>query len=265
MCGLAGIAQFLWIFVETIQSMRDEEISRKASSDVSLLPPASGSSVVNVGTAERILSVAGGALLATYGLRNMKKLSSLPVLLAGSFLLMRGATGYCPVNSAIRRNTADRGATAVEASVSQVISKPRQEVYAYWRKLEHLPLFMKHLVSVRQIDETHSLWRAALPGNVGSISWRAEIVDDQPGEYIAWSSIPGSMIDNAGYVHFLDAPRNGTEVKATIAYRLPGGDLGGLAAQLFNPYLQDIVVDDLKRFKYNIEGGVNYVRGNEND
>ena len=245
--------------------MRAEEISRKASSDVSLLPPASGSSVVNVGTTERILSVAGGALLATYGLRNMKKLSSLPMLLAGGFMMMRGATGYCPVNSALHRNTAERGATTVEASVSHIINKPRQEVYAYWRKLEHLPLFMKHLASVQPMDETHSLWKAALPGNVGTIAWTAEIVDDQPGEYIAWSSVPGSMIDNAGYVHFLDAARNGTEVKATIAYRLPGGDLGSLAAQLFNPYLQDIIVEDLKRFKYNIEGGVNYVRGSESD
>ncbi|HTF20808.1 MAG TPA: YgaP-like transmembrane domain [Chryseolinea sp.] len=245
--------------------MRAEETSSKASSEVSLLPPASGSSVVNVGTTERILSVAGGALLATYGLRNMKKFSSLPMLLAGSFLMMRGATGYCPVNSVMRRNTAGRGATAVEASASYLISKPRQEVYAYWRKLEHLPLFMKHLASIRQIDETHSLWKAALPGNVGSISWTAEIVDDQPGEYIAWSSIPGSTIDNAGYVHFIDAPHNATELKATISYRLPGGDLGSLAAQLFNPYLQDVIVDDLKRFKYNIEGGVNYVRGTEQD
>ncbi|MGC3946926.1 MAG: DUF2892 domain-containing protein [Chryseolinea sp.] len=245
--------------------MRAEDISKKASSDVSLLPPASGSSVVNVGTAERIVSVAGGALLATYGLRNMKKLSALPMLVAGGFLLMRGATGYCPINSALRRNTAERGATTVEASVSQIISKPRTEVYSYWRKLEHLPLFMKHLSSIQQIDETHSVWKAALPGNIGTLSWTAEIVDDQPGEYIAWSSVPGSAVDNAGYVHFLDAPRNGTEVKATIAYRLPGGDIGSLAAQLFNPYLQDLIVDDLKRFKYNIEGGVNYVRGIEPD
>lgn len=241
------------------------ETSRKTSSDVSLLPPASGSSVVNVGTTERILSVAGGALLATYGLRNMKKLSSLPVLLAGSFLLMRGATGYCPANSVLKRNTANRASTAVEASVAYVINKPRQEVYAFWRKLEHLPLFMKHLSSVRQIDETHSVWRASLPGNVGSISWTAEIVDDQPNEYIAWSSIPGSSVDNAGYVHFLDAPRNSTEIKATISYRLPGGDVGGLAAQLFNPYLQDVILEDLKRFKYNLEGGVTYVRGEEQD
>jgi len=237
----------------------------KVSSEVSLLPPASGSSVVNVGNTERILSAAGGALLATYGLRNMKKLSSLPLLVAGSFLLMRGATGYCPVNSVLKRNTAGRSGKVVEATTAFVINKPRREVYEYWRKLEHLPLFMRHLASVRQINETRSLWKAALPGNVGTVSWTAEVVDDQPGEYIAWSSVPGSVIDNAGYVHFLDAPRNATEVKATIAYRLPGGDVGGLAAHLFNPYLQDIILEDLKRFKYNIEGGVNYNRENDSE
>lgn len=245
-------------------TMKADEI-QKESSEVSLLPPASGSSVLNVGTAERILSVTAGALLATYGLRKMKKVSSMPILLAGGFLMLRGATGYCPVNSVLHRNTAERGAAAVQASVSYVINKPRQEVYAYWRKLEHLPLFMKHLDSIHQISETHSQWKAVLPGNVGTLSWTAQVVDDQPGEYIAWSSIPGSAIDNAGYVHFHDAPRNATEIKAAISYRLPGGDLGSLAGQLFNPYLQDIIRDDLKRFKYNIEGGVNYERGRDYD
>ncbi len=244
--------------------MKTEE-SRRRTTELSLLPPASGSSILNVGTAERIGSAFAGAVLATYGLRNANSISSFPIMVAGGFLLLRGATGYCPVNSVLHRNTSDRTVAAAKATASYIINKPRQEVYSYWRKLENLPLFMRHLAAVEPIDETHSYWKVFLPGGITTISWMAEIVDDQPGEYIAWSSKPGSIVDNAGYIHFSDAPRNNTEVKAAIAYRLPAGDLGSTAARLFNPFLQDMITDDLRRFKYNIEGGVNYDRSADVD
>jgi uncharacterized membrane protein len=41
---------------------------------------------------------------------------------------------------------------------SFLINKPRQQVYDFWRKLDNLPLFMKHLESVEMIDDTRSHW-----------------------------------------------------------------------------------------------------------
>ncbi|MEO5979049.1 MAG: SRPBCC family protein, partial [Chryseolinea sp.] len=175
--------------------------------------------------------------------------------------VLRGATGHCHVNTILNRNTALKKSTAVEVSGTYIINKPRQEVYAYWRRLENLPLFMKHLAEVKQINEINSFWKVYIPGGLATISWKAEIIEDQPGELLAWSSLPGSSIDNAGTVSFVDAPNNSTEINARISYRLPGGDLGSLAAQLFNPFLKNIILADLERFKYNIEGGVHYVRG----
>ncbi|MEO8471341.1 MAG: YgaP-like transmembrane domain [Chryseolinea sp.] len=241
--------------------MKSQEEVLMINANAAILPPVSGTSQVNVGAAERIVSVATGMLLATWGIKRMKKFSALPMIISGGYLVLRGATGHCHVNTILNRNTALKKSTAVEVSGTYIINKPRQEVYAYWRRLENLPLFMKHLAEVKQINEINSFWKVYIPGGLATISWKAEIIEDQPGELLAWSSLPGSSIDNAGTVSFVDAPNHSTEINARISYRLPGGDLGSLAAQLFNPFLKNIILADLERFKYNIEGGVHYVRG----
>ena len=38
------------------------------------------------------------------------------------------------------------------------INRPAAEVYAFWRRLENLPLFLKHLHSVSTKDAAHSHW-----------------------------------------------------------------------------------------------------------
>lgn len=231
-----------------------EEELTQTKNEASVLPPVYGTSEINVGEGERILSVAGGAALAIIGLKNLGQLKSFPLLLAGGYMMLRGATGYCHVNTMIERNTATKKSSAVEASGTYIINKPRQEVYAYWRRLENLPIFMKHLEEVRQMDERRSKWKAKVPGGFSTLSWEADILEDQPGELLTWTSLPGSTIDNAGFVSFHDAPGGNTEVTARISYRLPGGDIGHLAAGLINPFLENIIRADLARFKTCIEG-----------
>src|SRR5688572_25933493 len=93
----------------------------------------------NVGKTERIISAIAGSLLLFYGLRRGKKLSEIPL---GSYLLLRGATGYCPVKQKLSPNPAHNGAEHhpqnINIKTSVLINKPRSEVYAFWRKLENL-------------------------------------------------------------------------------------------------------------------------------
>src|SRR5690606_21407996 len=138
------------------------------------------------------------------------------------------------VNNALGRNTARKQGSPVEVRTSVHVNKPRTEVYSFWRKLENLPRFMKHLEKVEEMDQTRSRWTAKGPAGVGSVSWEAEILEDHQNEFISWSSLPGSTIDNAGQVTFMDSP-GGTEIKVRMTYRLPGGDVGGTAARLFSP------------------------------
>jgi uncharacterized membrane protein len=224
---------------------------------VSSLPPATGSTNINVGVQERIISAFGGAALTVIGAKNLGSRTGVGLFLSGTYLLLRGLSGYCAINTLVNRNTATiRKGSAMEVTGTFIINKPKNEVYAYWRKLENLPKFMSHLEEVKELDDKRSSWTAKVPGGLGKVSWEAEIVEDISGELLSWCSRPGSTVDNAGEVSFKDSTDNmGTEINARISYRLPAGDLGTLAAKLFNPMVEKMIREDLRSFKTLIEGG----------
>lgn len=237
-------------------SMETNRLSAYAAGNASSFPPATGSTRINVGKGERILSVIAGTALGVYAIRKFNTVSGKVFGLAGLALLKRGATGYCEVNNAISRDSAHTSASALEVRATHTINKPREEVYAFWRKLENLPSFMKHLESVVEEDETHSVWTAQIPGGIGTVTWKAEINEEDPNSLLSWSSLPGSTIDNAGEVRFVDAPEGrGTEIHARISYRLPAGDAGSVAGKLFNPVVERLIRADLRRFKSLLETG----------
>lgn len=222
--------------------------------EVSAIPPSTGTSAVNVGSTERIISALGGAALTVMGLRDLKSPSGISMLLTGSFLLVRGLSGYCAVNNALGRNTARKAGSPVEVNANVSLDKPASEVYSFWRKLENLPRFMKHLEKVEEIDQTHSRWTAKGPAGVGTVSWEAEILEDHQNEFISWRSLPGSTVDNAGQVTFRGTP-NGTEIKVRMSYRLPAGDVGSVAAKLFSPMAEKMMRDDIRDLKNVMETG----------
>jgi len=219
--------------------------------------PSRGFNHTNIGTRERLASIVSGMLFTTFGLRRASPIGY-AMAAAGGVLLFRGVTGYCPVTEVLttdhaRKHTHD---TAVRIKESVTIDRPRSELYAYWRDVERLPTFMHHLEFVRHIDETHSEWRARGPKGVGTFTWSAEIVEDEPGELIAWSSLPDASIQNAGEVRFIDAPGNrGTEVHVNIEYRPPVGDVGLVAAKIINPVFSQLIREDVRRFKRLMESG----------
>lgn len=218
-------------------------------------PLPTGSSYMNVGSTERIVSAAVGLALMYFGLRKF----SIPGLLAGAVgaaLFERGASGYCPVNNLAQRGPAKKPVESAEITKSLTINKPRAEVYQYWRKLENLPTFMQHLESVSQTDKKRSNWVAPIPGGVGKISWDAEIVEEVENEKLSWRSVLNAAVDNSGEVLFKDAPGDqGTEIYVIIKYLPPAGAIGSAAAKLFNPAFKQMVKEDLRRFKRLMETG----------
>jgi uncharacterized membrane protein len=238
------------------KNMETNMSSPSFEGQVSSIPPATGSSTLNVGQAERIISVIGGTTMAVLAIRNWNKVYGKAFGVLGAILLKRGVTGFCEVNHFMGRNTAHKKAAAMEVKATFTINKPREEVYSFWRNLENLPSFMKHLDEVEVLDEKRSSWTAKLPGGVGKVSWEAVIQEEEPNALLSWSSLPGSKIDNAGELRFAEAPRNeGTEVHARISYRLPAGDVGSLAGKLFNPLVEGMIREDLRRFKSLLETG----------
>ncbi|SFC75596.1 Protein of unknown function [Parapedobacter composti] len=60
----------------------------------------------NIANSERLLSVGAGAFILYTGITCLFKspLSALAEITAGGFLLLRGATGYCPVKDSVCPN-----------------------------------------------------------------------------------------------------------------------------------------------------------------
>lgn len=224
--------------------------------DNELQPSYTGSNVINVGWNERLTSSTLGAFLLSSGLNNLTKnpIKSLAKTVLGGWLLYRGTSGHCPFYSSIGKTKGVSHTDAVNIRTGLIVNKPKDEVYAFWRKLENLPLFMKHLSSVTEIDAKHSHWEAVIPGNIGKIKWNAEIVKEEPGYLIGWQSLPNSTINNAGKVIFHDALNGaGTELEVVIIYHPPAGDLGSGIAKLFNPVFEKLIRQDVLNFKEYIE------------
>ncbi|GGC14081.1 MULTISPECIES: YgaP family membrane protein [Dyadobacter] len=61
--------------------------------------------IINVGNAERIGSFVAGSLITYYGIKNQNTLIGKAASLVGGLLIARGASGYCPINKTIGRDT----------------------------------------------------------------------------------------------------------------------------------------------------------------
>ncbi len=151
------------------------------------------------------------------------------------------------------REQMERGIVRTKRSIT--VRRPVEEVYAFWRDFENLPRFMRHLESVTVTGDRRSHWKALAPAG-RTVEWDAETVEDRPNELIAWRSLPGASVYNAGEVRFAPAPGGrGTELRVTLDYDPPFGKLGSKAAMLFREEPGQQVFDDLRHFKQVMETG----------
>ena len=135
------------------------------------------------------------------------------------------------------------------------VNRSPEEVYRFWRDFRNLPRFMRHLESVQVTDDRRSHWKTRAPAGM-SVEWDAETIEDRPNEVIAWKSVEGSQVDNAGAVRFAPAPGGrGTEVHVELRYSPPGGVIGAAIAWLFGESADQQIHDDLRAFKQVIETG----------
>jgi uncharacterized membrane protein len=213
------------------------------------------SDYVNVGETERLASKVGGAALVLYGLTRRSP-AGLGLALLGGALAYRGVSGHCSTYAALGINTAvapHEGSVKVERSIT--INRSAAELYHYWRNFENLPCFMKHLESVTVTSDGRSHWAAKAP--LGStVAWDAEITAETENELIAWRSLEGADVYNAGSVAFQELPGGrGTVVRVTFEYSPPGGTIGAMAAKLFGEEPSQQVAGDLRRFKQMMEAG----------
>jgi uncharacterized membrane protein len=224
---------------------------------------------INVGRTERTVSAVAGGALAIAGLR-MRSLSGLLLASLGGGLVYRGVSGHCPAYQSLGVNTADAHDTetdtdgaspeeyfdrGIHVEQSMTVERTPWDLYAFWRNFANLGGFLHHVESVKVLDETRSHWTVRAPGGT-VVEWDAEIINDEPNALIAWRSLAGANVDNAGSVRFVPGPEGrGTEVRVVIDYIPPGGRLGNWVASLFGKNPSHQIREDVRRFKRLMETG----------
>lgn len=221
----------------------------------------------NVGSRERAASALIGGAIVAAGLRRRDPIGAL-LAIGGGALMARGASGRCPAYAAIGRDTAHRiqpdmplkqhgpnavldASESVRVEHSIVVDRPVEQLYDYWRNLENLPLIMRHIVEVRDVGSGNSTWVARGPAGT-RIRWRARIINEIPNELLAWKSLAGADIPNAGSVRFTPGPE-GTSVRVILEYDPPGGRLGAMIAGIFGGDPDRQVQEDLMSFRRALE------------
>lgn len=145
-----------------------------------------------------------------------------------------------------------RKAVKIEHAVT--VDRPCMELYRAWRSFEQLPRFFSDLESVTPAGDGHTHWVLKLPSGQ-RVEWDSEIVNDLPGQLIAWKTVGDSDVAHAGSVHFREVD-GGTEVRVVIDYEPPGGSAQPLVAafaRLFGGAPEAKLAKELRSFKEKFE------------
>ena len=147
-----------------------------------------------------------------------------------------------------------RQRSSIRVSKTFTINAQPDEVYSFWRQLDNLPRFMRHLESVEPLGSRMSHWVARGPAGM-RIGWDAEMIEDTP-QRISWRSLDRADVANSGTVEFRPAPGDrGTELRVRLQYDPPGGKAGKWFAKLFGEAPEQQLHEDLRRVKSLIEAG----------
>ena len=211
---------------------------------------------VNVGETERIVSAIAGGAFVVLGLSRLS-LGGLVLAAIGGALGYRAITGHSLLYERLgidaasaRRNVGNLG---VKVEESIVVDAPAERVYGIWRNLDNVPRLLSHVERVEVLDRTRSRW--TIKGPAGApISWDAELINDKPGELIAWRTVDSTLVSHAGSVTFEPiGPR--TRVRVALQYDPPGGRFGHAVAALMSEDASSLLRRDLTEFKRAVEEG----------
>jgi len=201
-------------------------------------------------TQEAIDGAAGESENESAGL--LAKAAKHPFVTGGAILAGAGLA-YAAVKTI--QSAADSVAREIHVETSIAINKSPEELYAFWRDFKNLPIFMKNLESVTEMDRWNSHWVARGLGGA-RVEWDAEVYNEEENKLIAWRSLENADVVNAGSVRFEKAPEGrGTYVRVTMNYNPPAGKLGATVAQLLGTEPLQLIKEDLRRLKQVLEAG----------
>lgn len=162
-------------------------------------------------------------------------------------LAVRGVSGHWPLEESLRD-------PSIDVRTTLTIERPPREVFDAWRDLEKLPAILRHLESVEELGDGRSRWVARTP--LGSVEWRAEVVEERPGELLRWRSLEGSEVEQEGTLEMSPwRSDDATLLRLHLRAAHRGGAPTGPVAALLRPALVREIEEDLRRFKNRMEAG----------
>jgi uncharacterized membrane protein len=201
---------------------------------------------------DRLLAMTGGGLVALYGLARGGILGK-AALLAGANYVAKGLTKKDVIGDAVGKMGSSSGGKGIEFRSAVRINAPVEEVFSFWQHYENFPRFMSHLKDVRDMGDGRSHWVANGPADL-PVEWDAQVTEMRPNRVIAWESVPGSDVYNAGRVRF-ESVDGATRVDVFLTYNPPGGVAGHAIAALFGSDPKSAMDDDLLKLKSLLEQG----------
>lgn len=174
-------------------------------------------------------------------------------ILTGGIVLVGAGLAYAAARVLTKAESDVARDVHIETSIA--IDKSPEELYAFWRDFTNLPLFMRNLESVTQLDSTRSHWIATAPAGT-HVEWDAEIYNEKENALIAWRSLENADVTNAGSVRFQAGPEgHGTFVRVTMNYNPPAGAIGASVAKILGAEPEQLIKEDLRRLKQIMEAG----------
>jgi uncharacterized membrane protein len=234
----------------SLKAIRDMEEHRAPQSDI------------NVGQVERWASGIGGGFLVLQGLRRAD-FGGLALAILGGALAYRGISGHCQAYEALDINTAGKHRSDAEESIyhgqlvkhTQTINRTPSEIYDFLQIPANHARFNERVESVSRSDD--GVWHWAFKGPFNSI-WKFDSsrINEEPGRLIAWKSLPGGDIENAGSIRLAPVwDGRGTEVTLEVSYQPPAGTVGVAIAKMLGHDPNAQVREDLRRLKNLLETG----------
>lgn len=203
----------------------------------------------------QVLMTAVGTGLAAYGLSRKDKPGAV-ITAVGGLTLLR-AIGNRPLGHLLGLTRARR---VIDIQKTITVHAPIEDVFRAWTDFEDFPRFMEHVKKVKRLGDRYYHWVISGPAGL-PVSWDGEVTSWIPNQLIAWKSVPGSLIGNAGIVHFERNPDGSTRMHIQMTYRPPMGFIGHLVATLFGKNPKHILDDDMVRFKSLLEQGKTRAHG----
>lgn len=234
----------------SIKAIRDQEAARHTGSRI------------NVGEVERWASGIAGALLVAHGLRR-GNFGGLALAVLGGALAHRGFTGHCQAYEALNIDTAGKHRADADEHVhkgvlvkhTMTINRTPMEIYDFVKDPANHHRYMANVVSVTADPDGTFHWE--MTGPLGSTwKFRSEHINEEPGHLVAWKTLPGGDINNAGSIRLVPAwDGRGTEVTMEINYEPPAGAVGIAVAKVLGHDPDATVRENLRRLKNLLEAG----------